>query len=151
MRNPDPTDHAPTDCSSNDVTSTTSNQVPACTQLHPGPATCGIVLASQIAPMCHPHPTVTPCILCSGLAIPVSPLIAPTQQYIQQTHNKSLHAPTLSVPTPIPTAKPTTATNCNPTTRPTIYPPTKPITPFNTHPSPAYIEPNNDNCDNTPS
>jgi hypothetical protein len=40
-----PTDHAHTDCSSNDVMSTTSNQAPVHTQLHPGPTTHGIVLA----------------------------------------------------------------------------------------------------------
>jgi hypothetical protein len=91
-----------------------------------------------------PHPTVTPRILCSGHAIPLSPLIVPTQQYIQQTCKKSQHSPTPSVPTPIPTAKPTRATHCKPTTPHTIYPPSKPITPFNTHPSPAYIEPSND-------
>jgi hypothetical protein len=90
------------------------------------------------------HPTVTSLILCSGRAIPVSPLIAPTQQYIQQTCNKSQHAPKPSVPTPIPTAKLIRATHCNPTNPPTIYPCTKPITPFNTHSSPAYIEPNDD-------
>jgi hypothetical protein len=32
---------------------------------------------------------------------------------------------------------------------PTIYPPTKPTTPFNTHPLPTYIEPDNDNHDDT--
>jgi hypothetical protein len=145
-----PTNHAPTDCYSNNVTRTTSNQAPACTQLHPEPTTHLIVLALQIAPMRPSHPTVTPRVLCSGRVIPVSPLIAPTQQYIQQTCNKSQHAPTLSVPTPIPTAMPTRATHHNPITPPTIYPPTKPITPFNTHPSPAYIEPNDDDRDNTP-
>jgi hypothetical protein len=97
-----------------------------------------------------PHPTVTPRILCSGRAIPVSPLIVPTQHYIQQTCNKSQYTPTSNVPTPIPRAKPTRATQHKPTTTPTIYPPTKPITSFNTQPRLAYIEPNDDDHDNTP-
>jgi hypothetical protein len=147
----DPADHAPTDCSSDNATITTSNQAPAHTQLPPGLTTGWIVLASWPAPMRPPHSTVTPRILCSGHAIPVPPLIAPTQKYIQQTRNKSQHVTTQSVPTPMPTAKPTRATHLTPTTHPTIYPPTKPITPFNTHPRPAYIEPNNDNRDDIPS
>jgi hypothetical protein len=57
------------------------------------------------------------------------------------------HAPTPSVPITIPTVKPTRATHHNPTIPPSIYPPNKPITPFNTHSSPAYIEPNNDDHD----
>jgi hypothetical protein len=110
--------------------------------VHPGlhHTTCRNVLASRLAPMQLPHPTVTPRILCSGQAIPVSPLIVPT------TRNK----PRPNVPTPIPTAKPTRATQRKPTTAPTIYPPTKPITSFKTHPSPAYIEYDNDDHDNTP-
>jgi hypothetical protein len=51
---------------------------------------------------------------------------------------------------PIPTAKPTRATQRKPIPAPTIYPPTKPITSFNTQPSPTYIEPDNDNHDDTP-
>ncbi len=78
------------------------------------------------------------------------PLIVPTQQHIQQTRNKSQHAPTPSVPTSVSRAKPNRATHCNPTTPPTIYPPNKSITPFITHPSPAYIEPDDDDRDNTP-
>jgi hypothetical protein len=92
-----------------------------------------------------PYPPVMPQILCSGRAIPVSPLIAPNQ-----TCNKSQHTPTPNVPTPIPTAKPTRATQRKPTTAPTIYPPTKPITSFNAQPSPAYIEPDDDERDDTP-
>jgi hypothetical protein len=38
-----------------------------------------------------------------------------------------------------------------PTTHPTTYPPTKPTTPFNTYPVPTYIEPNDDDRDDTPS
>ncbi len=56
----------------------------------------------------------------------MSPLITPTQQYIQQTCNKSQRALSPSVPTPIPTANPTRATHCIPTTPPNVYPPTKP-------------------------
>jgi hypothetical protein len=126
-----PTNHAPTDCSSNNVMNMTSDHVPAHTQL-------------------RPDLSVTPPILRCGQAIPMSPLIAPTQKGIQQTCNKSQHAPTPRVPTLLPSTKPTRATLCKPTTPPTIYPPTKPITPFNTHPSPAYIEPNNDDRDKTP-
>jgi hypothetical protein len=141
-----PTDHAPTDCSADNVTNTISNQTPARTE----PTTCRNVLASQLAPMRLPHPTVMPQILCSGQAISVSPLIARTKHYLKQTCKKSQHTPTPNVPMPIPRAKPTRATQHKPTTTPTIYPPTKPITSFITHPSPAYIEPNNDDRDNTP-
>jgi hypothetical protein len=50
---------------------------------------------------------------------------------------------------PIPTAKPTRARQHKPTTNTTIYPPTKLITSINTHLSPAYIEPNDDEHDDT--
>jgi hypothetical protein len=81
----DPTNHAPMDCSSNNVTNTISDQMPACTE----PTTQRNVLASQLAPMRLPHPTVRPQILRSGRAIPVSPLIALTQ-----TCNESQPTPT---------------------------------------------------------
>ncbi len=147
----DPTGHAPTDCSSNDATITTSKKTPTRTHLPPQSATRRIVLTPQPAPVRPPHLTVIQQILYSGHAIQVPPMITPTQQYIQQTRNKALHAPAPSVPTPIPRAKPTKATHLTPTTPPIIYPPTKPATPFNTHPVPVYIKPDNDDRDNTPS
>jgi hypothetical protein len=124
----DPTNHALKDCSSDNVTNTISNQTPA----HTEPTTQGNARASQLAPMRPPHPTVKPRILCSGQAIPVSPLITPTQAC-----NKPQHTPTPNAPMPISRAKPTRAAQRKPTTAPTIYPPTKPITSFNTQPSPA--------------
>ncbi len=93
-----PTNHAPMDCSSDNVTNTIYDQMSACTE----PTTLGNILASQLAPMRPPHPTVMPRILCSGRAMPVSPLVVPTQ-----TRNKSQHTSTPNVPMPIPTAKPT--------------------------------------------
>jgi hypothetical protein len=132
----DPNNHAPTDCSSKNVTITASNQAPAHTQLPPQPITRGIALAPWPAPMRPPHSTVTPRILCSGHAIPVPPLIAPTQQYIQQS---------------LPTAKPTRSPPLTPTTPPTMYPPTKPTAPFDTYPVPTYIKPDGDDHNDTPS
>jgi hypothetical protein len=47
----DPTDHAPMDCSSYNVTSTTSNQAPARTQLPSEPTTCRIFQAMSVRPL----------------------------------------------------------------------------------------------------
>jgi hypothetical protein len=110
------------------------------------PNTRRIVLAPCPASTCPPHSTVTPRILCSGHAIPVPPLMAPTQQYMQNNHatNTSTHQHQLYL-------RPYQLKN-----RPDSHLSHLPLLPpfthlFNTHPLPAYIEPGDDNRDDTPS
>jgi hypothetical protein len=149
-----PAKHASTGCSPNDITITISNQATEHSQLLAQPNTYRIVLAPCPASMCPPHSTVTLQILCFGSAIPVPPLISPTQQCIQQSHKRpsTLQHPMYlhpyqqkNPPEPhllhLPLLPPFS----------TIYLPTKPTTPFHTHPFPAYIELNGDGHDNIPS